>query len=59
MEVGLEVNAEKANYILMPRRRNGKQNHNTKKGNRSSENVSTLKYFLTTVEPCFGQGRVT
>jgi hypothetical protein len=32
-QVGLEVNTEKANYILMSRHRNGEQNHNMKKGN--------------------------
>jgi hypothetical protein len=44
-EVGLEVNAEKTKYILLPRHQNAGQNHNIKMGDRSFENEAQLKYL--------------
>jgi hypothetical protein len=48
-EVGLEVNVEKAKYILMPRHQNAGQNHNIKIGDISFENMAQFKYLGTTV----------
>jgi hypothetical protein len=39
-EVGIEVNAEKNMYMLVPRRQNARQNRDIKISNRSLENVS-------------------
>jgi hypothetical protein len=43
-EVGLEVNAEKAKYMLLSRHQNAGQNRNMKIANRSFENVAQFKY---------------
>jgi hypothetical protein len=48
-EVGLEVNAEKAKYMLMSRHQNAGQNHDVRIANRSFENVAQFKYFEMTV----------
>jgi hypothetical protein len=48
-EVGLEVNAEKRNYLLLSRHQNAGQNHNINIGDRSFENVAQLKYLRTAV----------
>jgi hypothetical protein len=40
MEVGLEVNTEKTEYMLLSRHQNAGQNHDTKIGNRCFENVA-------------------
>jgi hypothetical protein len=48
-EVGVEVNAEKTKYMLVPRDLNAGQNRDIKIGNRSFENMSPFKYLGTTV----------
>jgi hypothetical protein len=44
-EVGLEVNIEKAKYMLVSHDQNAGQNREIKIGNRSFENVSQFKYL--------------
>jgi hypothetical protein len=44
-EIGLEVNAEKAKYMVMSRNHNAGHNHNIKMGNKSFERVEGFKYF--------------
>jgi hypothetical protein len=44
-EVGLDVNAKKAKYMLLSRHQNAGQNHNIKIANRSFENVVQFKYW--------------
>jgi hypothetical protein len=48
-EVGLEINVDKAKYMLLSRRQNAGQNRDSKIANRSFENVSQLKYLGMTV----------
>jgi hypothetical protein len=48
-EVDLEVNAEKAKYILPSRHLNAGQNDDIKTANRSFENVVQFKYLGTAV----------
>jgi hypothetical protein len=48
-EVGLEVNVEKTEYMLVSRDQNAGQNRNIKIGRRSFGNVSQFKYLGTTV----------
>jgi hypothetical protein len=48
-KVGLEVNAEKTDYMLMSHHQNAAENHNMKTVNRSFENVACFKYLETTV----------
>jgi hypothetical protein len=48
-EVGLEVNIEKTEYMLVYRHQNTDQIRNIKIGSRSFENVSQFKYMGTTV----------
>jgi hypothetical protein len=48
-EVGLEINVEKTEYMLLSRHQNVGQNRDIKIANRSFENVSQLKYLGTTV----------
>jgi hypothetical protein len=50
-EVGLEINVEKTKYeyMLLSRHQNVGRNQDIKIANRSSENVSQLKYLRTTV----------
>jgi hypothetical protein len=47
--VGLEVNAEKAKYMLLSHHQNAGQNHNIKIVNRCFENVEQFKYLGMTV----------
>jgi len=48
-ETGLEVNADKAKYMVMSRNQNAGQSHNIKIYNSSFERVERLKYLVTTV----------
>jgi hypothetical protein len=48
-EVGLEVNADKAKYMLLSRHQNAGQNQDIKTANRCFENLSQFKYLGTTV----------
>jgi hypothetical protein len=47
-EVGLEVNTEKAKYMLLSRRQNVGQNHNIKIVSRCFENAAQFRYLGTT-----------
>jgi hypothetical protein len=44
-EVGLEVNTNKAKYMLLPRHQNVGQNHDIKTANRTLENLAYFKYI--------------
>jgi hypothetical protein len=44
VEIGLEVNAEKTEYMIMSRDQNVGQNHNIKTDNKSFESVEQFKY---------------
>jgi hypothetical protein len=46
---GLEVNAEKTNYMVMSRNQNAGQNHNINSDNKSFERVEQFKYLGTTL----------
>jgi hypothetical protein len=48
-EVGVEVKAEKTQYMLLSRHQNAGQNHNIKKANRYIANVARFKYLGTTI----------
>jgi hypothetical protein len=45
-EVGLEANAERTKYVLMPRHRSAGQNHNIKVADASFENAVEFRYLL-------------
>jgi hypothetical protein len=47
-EIGLEVNAEKTEYMVMSCNQNAGQNHNIKFDNKSFERVEQFKYLGTT-----------
>jgi hypothetical protein len=49
-EVGLEVNTEKAKYMLLSHHQHAGQNHDIEIANRSFENVAEFKYFGITVK---------
>jgi sorting nexin-29 len=48
-EIGLEVNAEKTKYMVMPRDQNAGQNGYIQIGNKSFETVKQFKYLGTTL----------
>jgi hypothetical protein len=48
-ETGLEVNADKTNYMVMPRDQNAVRSHNMKIGNSFFERVEKFKYLGTTL----------
>jgi hypothetical protein len=45
---GLEVNAKKSEYMVMPRHPHAGKNHNITISNKSSARVEESKYFGTT-----------
>ena len=49
MKTGLETNAEKTMYIVMPHEKNAGQYHNIKISIKSSKSVKHLKYFAITL----------
>jgi hypothetical protein len=57
-EVGLEVNSEKTNYMLVSRCQKAGQKHSIKIGNRSFEGVAKFKYLGTTLtdQNCLQEG---
>jgi hypothetical protein len=48
-DIGLEINAEKAKYLIMSRHPNSGQNQNIRIANESFENVAKFKYLWTTL----------
>jgi hypothetical protein len=48
-EIGLEVNADKTKYMVMPRDRNAGQGHSVKIDNSSIERVEEFKYLGMTL----------
>jgi hypothetical protein len=48
-DTGLEINAEKTNYMIMSRYPNSGQNQNIRTANESFENVAKFKYLGTTL----------
>jgi hypothetical protein len=48
-DIGLEINAEKTNYIIMSRHPYSGQNQNIRTANESFENVAKFKYLGTTL----------
>jgi hypothetical protein len=47
MDIGLEINAEKIKYIIMPRNPNSGQNKNLRRANELFEKVAKFKYLET------------
>ena len=48
-EIGLEVNADKTNYMVMSRDQNAGRSHSIKMDNSSFERVEEFKYLGTTL----------
>jgi len=48
-DVGLEINAEKAQYMIMSRQQHSGQNQNIRTGNELFENVAKFKYVGMTL----------
>jgi hypothetical protein len=48
-EVGLEVNTEKTQHMLLSRHQNAGQNYDIKLANRCFENVAKFRYLGTTI----------
>jgi hypothetical protein len=49
-DTGLEINAEKTNYMIMSRHPNSGQNQNIRIANESSEKVAKFKYLGTALK---------
>ena len=49
-ETGLEINADKTKYMVLPQDQNAGWNHNIKIYNKSFERVGQLKYLVTTLK---------
>jgi hypothetical protein len=49
MEIGLEVNTEKTEYMFTSEHQNTGQNHNVKVASKSLKTVANLQYLGTTV----------
>jgi hypothetical protein len=49
MNVSLEMNADKAKYMIMSRRPNSEQNQNIRTANESFENVAKFRSLGTTI----------
>jgi hypothetical protein len=49
VDVDLEINAEKKNYMIISRHQNSGQSHNIKTANESFENVAKFKYLGKTL----------
>jgi hypothetical protein len=56
-EVGLEINVEKAKYMLLSRNQNAGQTRDIQIANRSFENVSQFKYLRMTNKSKFDSRR--
>jgi hypothetical protein len=48
-EVGLEINVDRAKYVLLPCHLNARKNRGVNADNRSVENISQLRYLGTRV----------
>ena len=48
-EIGLEVSADKTNYMVMSRNQNAGRNHSVRIDNSTFERVEEFKYFGTTL----------
>jgi len=48
-EIGLEVNADKTKYMVMPRDQNAGRSHSMKNDNSFFERVEEFKYLGTTL----------
>jgi len=49
MDIGLEINAEKKRYMIMPRHPNSGQNKHIRITNESFEKVAKIKYLGATL----------